>query len=284
MGSSGRPALDLPDFRSLTEGATSRRRLSRRPRLLADKGSHASAAGAYTRPKATQVSTRPSRASRLSPISRPAASSAVRPRLPIRPEFRLARTRVRRPRRRCGREGACRSPDSCRPASTRRCRSRDRAGARSSARISARLDETRNYGETDREFLLRAEAEVVFGRDRRRCCPTARFVRFYKLQAEAADPSTRTHRPAPPDRERNSGAPIAVAQPRAYVRPGSLTAATLVELAAAIAQKQKPRAACPTAPRSLQWNATSHADRHGHGYRPGDAAPGGADLTAALHR
>jgi hypothetical protein len=34
-------------------------------------------------------------------------------------------------------------------------------------------------------------------------------VRF--LQAEAADPSPRTHRPAPRDRERNSGAPIAVA-------------------------------------------------------------------------
>ena len=71
------------------------------------------------------------------------------------------------------------------------------------------LDETRNYGETDREFLLRAEAEVVFGRDRRRCCPTARLCDSYKRRR--LTPAPRTHRPAPPDRERNSGAPIAVA-------------------------------------------------------------------------
>ena len=33
------------------------------------------------------------------------------------------------------------------------------------------LDETRNYGETDRELLLRAEAEVVFSRDGRPVLP-----------------------------------------------------------------------------------------------------------------
>jgi hypothetical protein len=83
------------------------------------------------------------------------------------------------------------------------------AGRQPSGDLAYAVDETRNYGETERELLLRPEAEVVFGRDGRRYCPTARFVRF--LQAEAADPSPRTHRPAPRDRERNSGAPIAVA-------------------------------------------------------------------------
>ena len=57
-----------------------------------------------------------------------------------------------------------------------------------------------------------------------------RFVRF--LQPQATDPSQRTDRRAP----RRRGAPIAVAQPRAYARPGSSTAATPVDLAAAIAQ------------------------------------------------
>jgi DNA-binding protein HU-beta len=83
---------------------------------------------------------------------------------------------------------------------------------------TAPLDETRNYGETDRELLLRPEAEVVLGRDVRGCWPTARFVRFQ--QPEAAEPSPRTHRSAPRHGERNSGAPIAVAQPSAYARPG----------------------------------------------------------------
>jgi hypothetical protein len=44
-------------------------------------------------------------------------------------------------------------------------------------------DETRNYGATDREHLVRPEADV-FGSDVRRCWPTAGFVRF--LQPEAA--------------------------------------------------------------------------------------------------
>jgi hypothetical protein len=97
-------------------------------------------------------------------------------------------------------------------------------------------DETRNYGETDRELLLRPEAEVVLGRDVRRCWPTARFVRF--PQPDAAEPSPRTHRSAPRHGERNSGAPIAVAQPRAYALPGPSSAATSVDLAAAIAQEE----------------------------------------------
>jgi hypothetical protein len=39
-------------------------------------------------------------------------------------------------------------------------------------------------------------------------------------------------------------------------------------------------------PALLPWNATSHSDRHGHGYPPALATQhfGGADLAAALHR
>ena len=35
-----------------------------------------------------------------------------------------------------------------------------------------------------------------------------------------------------------------------------------------------------------QWNATSHADRHGHGCPsvPAMQRSGGADMTVALHR
>jgi hypothetical protein len=51
-------------------------------------------------------------------------------------------------------------------------------------RLAVVPDETRNYGETDCELLVRREAEVVFGRDVRRCWSTARFVRF--LQPETA--------------------------------------------------------------------------------------------------
>lgn len=65
----------------------------------------------------------------------------------------MARTRVRCWCRRCGRRGACRSPDSCRPASTRRCRSRDRAGASSSPRISSQLDDKQRVT-TDVDGLL----------------------------------------------------------------------------------------------------------------------------------
>jgi hypothetical protein len=82
---------------------------------------------------------------------------------------------------------------------------------------TAPLDETRHFAEIDRVLLLRPEAE--FGRAVRRCRPAARFVRF--LQPDAADPSRRTYRRAPRRRETKSSAPIAVAQPRAYARPGS---------------------------------------------------------------
>jgi hypothetical protein len=70
--------------------------------------------------------------------------------------------------------------------------------------LSDRTTETRNYGETDREHLLRPEVEVVFGRDVRRCLPTARFVPF--LQPEAATRAGGLHRTAPRRRERNGGA------------------------------------------------------------------------------
>jgi len=82
-----------------------------------------------------------------------------------------------------------------------------RAGART-AGLPPATDETRNYGEINRELLLRPEAEVVIGRAVRRCRPTARFVRF--LQPEAADANRRTYRRASP-RETKSGAPIVVA-------------------------------------------------------------------------
>jgi hypothetical protein len=72
-------------------------------------------------------------------------------------------------------------------------RFRVKAVAPSDGPVVVALDETSNYGETDHELLLRADAEVVFGTDGRRWCPTARLVRF--LQAEAADPSPQTHRP-----------------------------------------------------------------------------------------
>ena len=70
--------------------------------------------------------------------------------------------------------------------------------------LSDRTTETRNYGETDREHLLRPEVEVVFGRDVRRSLPTARFVPF--LQPEAATRAGGLHRRAPRRRERNGGA------------------------------------------------------------------------------
>jgi len=55
--------------------------------------------------------------------------------------------------------------------------------------------------------------------------------------------------------------------------------------ASAIAQKEKPWAAWPTAPRLLQWNATSHADRHGHGCPSARrCSTVAAPTTAALHR
>jgi hypothetical protein len=95
-------------------------------------------------------------------------------------------------------------------------------------------DETHNYGETERELLLRPEAGVLLGRDVRQCWPTARFVRF--LQLDAADPSPRTHRRAPRHRESKSGAGLRLPNllPTHYL--GSLTAARPVDLAAAIAQ------------------------------------------------
>jgi len=42
------------------------------------------------------------------------------------------------------------------------------------------MDETRNDGETERELLLRPEAEVLLGRDVRQCWLTAGFVRFLR--------------------------------------------------------------------------------------------------------
>ena len=50
-------------------------------------------------------------------------------------------------------EALAESPDSCRPASTRRCRSRDRAGASSSPRISSQLDDKQRVT-TDVDGLL----------------------------------------------------------------------------------------------------------------------------------
>ena len=103
--------------------------------------------------------------------------------------------------------------------------------------LSDRTTETRNYGETDREHLLRPEVEVVFGRDVRRCPPTARFVRF--LQPEAATPAGGLHRRAPRRRERNGGAlDRGCPTSGTYARPGPSTAAKTVDLAAAIAQEQ----------------------------------------------
>ena len=49
--------------------------------------------------------------------------------------------------------------------------------------LSDASDETRNYGQTGRELLLRPEGDVVLGRGVRRCWPTARFVRFLQLEA-----------------------------------------------------------------------------------------------------
>ena len=103
------------------------------------------------------------------------------------------------------------------------------------ADLAPELDETRNCGETGGELLLRQEAEVVFDRDVRRCCPTARFVRFLQRETATRAGGLTAERLTA---ERNGGASVAVARPRAYARAGCSTAATPVDLATAIAQKQ----------------------------------------------
>jgi hypothetical protein len=92
----------------------------------------------------------------------------------------------------CPMKGCHRTPPASAPPTN--------AGGRASVRRVPALDETHNYGETDRELLLRPEAEVLLGRDVRRCWPTARFVRF--LQLKAADPKPAdAPRSASPPRE-----------------------------------------------------------------------------------
>ena len=53
-----------------------------------------------------------------------------------------------------------------------------------------------------------------------------------------------------------------------------------------IAQEEQPRGGVTDRSRVLQWNATSHADRHGHDCpsAPAMQHSGGADVTVALHR
>ena len=75
-----------------------------------------------------------------------AASNPVEPPLPIGSELCFGMNSGATPAPTSGHDGAFRSRDSCRSAAPRRCRSCDRAGARSSAPSSSRLDELRQRG------------------------------------------------------------------------------------------------------------------------------------------
>ena len=151
--------------------------------------------------------------------------------------------------------------------------------------LSDRTTETRNYGETDREHLLRPEVEVVFGRDVRRCLPTARFVPF--LQPEAATRAGGLHRRAPRRHERNGGA-LDRGCPTSCLPthgPWSSTAAKTVDLAAAIAQTGYPfesgRPMVAAFSRQGRWTAGTMATRPGRG-GTADRRPVGVGLTTRL--
>jgi hypothetical protein len=140
------------------------------------------------------------------------------------------------------------------------------------------LDETRNHGETDRKLPLRPAAEVVFARDGRRYCPTARFVRF--LQPEAIDPSPRTHRGAlaaarGTEALRSRVAHLVPTDDRGPRRPRRL-----VELAAAIAHEQLPASSEPALmlceglrARGSSLSALSRWTSTGSAGSPADAQP-----------
>ena len=76
-----------------------------------------------------------------SPISRRAASSGLRPRLPLSSELRFGMNSGAASAPTVQPEGACRSPHLCQRANGRRCRSRDRAGTRRTAELTAQMDE-----------------------------------------------------------------------------------------------------------------------------------------------
>jgi hypothetical protein len=106
------------------------------------------------------------------------------------------------------------------------------------------LDETRNYVETDRELLLRREAEVVLGRDGRRCWTNADLCDSYNRRrlAQARGLTAKRLPPREDQRRFDRGS-----RSRAYAPAESSGAATSVHLAAAIAQthqRDRKRANC----------------------------------------
>jgi hypothetical protein len=110
-----------------------------------------------------------------------------------------------------------------------------------SARVADALDETPTPTSSSASFSSARKQKPYSGDPSAGAGRPPRFVRF--LQPQAADPSQRTDRRAP----RHRGAPIAFAQAHAYARPGSLTAARPVHLAAAIAHIQARGAWATTA-------------------------------------
>jgi hypothetical protein len=80
------------------------------------------------------------------------------------------------------------------------------------------VDEVRNCGESDPELLLRPEAEVVLGGDVRRCCPTPDLRDSYNGRRPTRAGGLTAARLG--TARRQGDASIAVAQPRAYARPG----------------------------------------------------------------